>query len=118
MIVSMTGIGKGEIENDSLKISIEIKSYNSRFFEFTPKTPVALSIYDDILVNLLKKKLIRGKIAINSIIQYHDIDSELEIDKNKLNFYIDKGNEIKNLINAKEGLNVNQLMQYPNIFIR
>ena len=53
MIQSMTGYGEFENQNEHVSIRVEIKSLNSRFFEFYSKTSKVLSIYD----NEVKKKI-------------------------------------------------------------
>ena len=113
----MTGIGKAESSNDFIRIEMEIKSYNSRFFEFSPKSPKALSCYDDVLIKNLKDRLIRGKINVYTKIEFQNIDSELEVDKDRLNFYIDKSREINNILDSDDSLTLNQVMQLPDIFI-
>ncbi len=113
----MTGIGKAESSNECIKIQMEIKSYNSRFLDFSPKSPKALSNFDNLLIKILKDKLIRGKISVHTIIEFQNIDSELEIDKDRLNFYINKSNEIQSIIKSDEGLSVNQIMQMPDLFV-
>ena len=47
MIKSMTGYGEFENKNDYAHIYVQIKSLNSRFFDFYSKSCKALSIYDD-----------------------------------------------------------------------
>ena len=64
MIKSMTGFGKAEAEHKGKKINIEIKSLNSKNFNFNPQIPQeyrnkALDLRNEIL-----KKLSRGNIEL------------------------------------------------------
>ena len=43
MVKSMTGFGKGSCSSENVDISVEIKSINSRYFDFSPKTPKLLN---------------------------------------------------------------------------
>ena len=47
MIKSMTGYGSFKNNNDLAQIYVEIKSLNSRFFDFYSKSCKTLSVYDD-----------------------------------------------------------------------
>jgi len=38
MLVSMTGFGSSSYEDSSLSINIELKSFNSRYFELNTKS--------------------------------------------------------------------------------
>ena len=116
MISSMTGIGKANCSNDFVKIEIEIKSYNSRFLDFTPKSPKVLASFDDLLIKEIKGSLVRGKISINTKVDFQNLNDELDIDIDRLNFYISKANEIKEIANCKESLNINQIIKLPDIF--
>ena len=112
----MTGIGKAESSNDFMKIEIEIKSYNSRFLDFMPKSSRLLSSFDDVLVKMIKESLVRGKISINTRVNFYDLNDELDIDMDKLKFYMSKADLIKNTTNCRENLSINEIMKFPGIF--
>jgi len=67
VLLSMTGYSNKTIglvveKGNKVSLSIEIKSINSRFFEAVCKLPSALSSLEIGIVNMLKKKLIRGRV--------------------------------------------------------
>ena len=51
MIKSMTGYGAFKNNNDDAQIYVEIKSLNSRYFDFYSKSCKTLSVYDDEVKN-------------------------------------------------------------------
>ncbi len=57
---SMTGYGKGVAEKDGRKITIEIKTVNHRFSDFTFKLPRNFQFADGVLRSLLGAKIKRG----------------------------------------------------------
>ncbi|MFC2124947.1 YicC/YloC family endoribonuclease [Bacteroidota bacterium] len=69
MIKSMTGFGRGEVDNDRLKAVVEIKSLNSKFLDINIKLPKVFSEKEIEVRNLLSKVLNRGK--VNVLIDYH-----------------------------------------------
>ena len=74
MLMSMTGFGKREFENADILLSIEIKSINSRYLEVNHKIPRLFSDDEDNIINVVRKRLTRGKIIIN--INYHILNEK------------------------------------------
>ena len=64
MLQSMTGYGSISLQLDELEICIEIKSSNSRNFDSKISIPSSLSSQELIINNVLKEKLIRGKVEL------------------------------------------------------
>ncbi|WP_262365953.1 YicC/YloC family endoribonuclease [Bacillus sp. E214] len=64
MILSMTGYGRAKTENDSLSITIEMKSVNHRFFECSIRSPRQLLMYEDRIKKIIQQKLHRGRIEV------------------------------------------------------
>ena len=61
----MTGYGRGEIEEDGLRVSAEIKSVNNRFLEVAVKLPRFLAPLESDVREAVQKKLSRGRIFID-----------------------------------------------------
>ena len=64
MLQSMTGYGSTSLQLDDLEICIEIKTLNSRYFDSKISIPSSLSSQELIINNVLKEKLIRGKVEL------------------------------------------------------
>ena len=64
MLQSMTGYGSISLQLDELEICIEIKTLNSRYFDSKISIPSSLSSQELIINNVLKEKLIRGKVEL------------------------------------------------------
>ena len=64
MLQSMTGFGSSSLKIDDLEINIELKTLNSRYFDSKISLPPSLSNFELNINNILKDKLIRGKIDL------------------------------------------------------
>jgi len=64
MIKSMTGYGRGEVEEAGLKWVVELKSVNHRFLEVSPNLPRHLWALEDRVRKLVKSRLARGRVDI------------------------------------------------------
>lgn len=62
MVKSMTGYGTASFENGAYRISVEIKSLNSKFTDINTRIPRIFSDKEIEIRNLLTKQLERGKI--------------------------------------------------------
>ena len=61
MVLSMTGYGRAEQERSGRDITVEIKSVNSRYFEYTSRMPRSFAFLDDKLKKLVNATISRGK---------------------------------------------------------
>jgi uncharacterized protein (TIGR00255 family) len=75
MLQSMTGFGRGEAQVGDYTASVELKSVNHRYFEFSVKTPRGCSFLEDKLKTLVQGNASRGKIDC-----YVTLDSKSEND--------------------------------------
>jgi len=60
MLISMTGFGKATLELENKKVSIEIKSLNSKQLDIFTRIPNLYKEKDLVLRNDIKKQLERG----------------------------------------------------------
>ena len=64
MIRSMTGYGRHNATVDGWDITVELKSVNHRFFEYSSRLPRMYGFLDDKLKNFLQSRVARGKVEI------------------------------------------------------
>ena len=61
---SMTGYGRARIVFDSREITVEIKSVNHKFFEFSSRVPRQYGFIEDKLKTLVSEFVTRGKVEM------------------------------------------------------
>ena len=64
MIKSMTGFGRGTVDEDGMGFVIEIKSVNHRYLDLSIKMPRSLNSLEDKIRKIISGKVSRGKIDI------------------------------------------------------
>jgi uncharacterized protein (TIGR00255 family) len=94
MIKSMTGYGKSIAEIPQKKITIEIKSLNSKSFDLNARLPWLYKEKEAEIRNLISQKLDRGKIDLT--INFDALDSEIipVINKSVVKNYFNQLKEI------------------------
>ncbi|MCX6335130.1 MAG: YicC family protein [Bacteroidia bacterium] len=115
MIKSMTGYGKSVAELPQKKISIEIKSLNSKSLDLNARLPWLYKEKESEVRNIISQKLDRGKIDLN--INFDALDSEIVpvINKNVVKNYFNQLKEIAGdlKINADDQL-LSTIMRLPD----
>lgn len=66
---SMTGFGRAEYSENGLTVSVEIKSVNHRFFEFSSRYPRNCQFLEDTLKKTVASRVSRGKVDLSLNIQ-------------------------------------------------
>ncbi|MGN1036315.1 MAG: YicC/YloC family endoribonuclease, partial [Ruminococcus sp.] len=85
---SMTGYGKSQSIIDGREISVEIRSVNHRYYEFSSRIPRNYVYLEEKLKNLLHEKIFRGKVEISVSINNIEVpDCSVEINKPVLESY-------------------------------
>jgi uncharacterized protein (TIGR00255 family) len=94
MIKSMTGYGKNVLENDTRKITVEIRTLNSKQLDINLRLPQIYREKELNIRNLISKELQRGKVDISVNIEQKKQVVAPVIDKAVANHYF---NELKEL---------------------
>ncbi len=74
MIKSMTGFGRCEIQKESRKFTVELKSVNHRYLDVNIRMPKKLNFFETSIRALLKTYANRGKVDI--FISYEDLSQK------------------------------------------
>ena len=62
MLRSMTGFGRAVEDIDGFGVTVEIKSVNHRYFEFSSRMPRAYQFMEEKLKALCQRNITRGKV--------------------------------------------------------
>lgn len=82
MLNSMTGFGTASLENEQFRVSVELKSLNSKFLDANVRLPKLFSDKEIEVRNLLSEKLERGK--INLMVDFQSVsDNEPKVFVNR-----------------------------------
>lgn len=108
MIKSMTGYGKAEFETGNKKITIELKSLNSKQLDINSRLPILYREKDLVIRKEISEQLIRGKIDFSLYLENLGTESNSTINENIVTSYFNQLSEIQ----KKLGLPVTeQIMQ-------
>ncbi len=74
MIKSMTGFGRFQNQVDGMMITVEIKSVNHRYFDFSARVPRTYGFLEENLKSYLQTKIARGK--VECFVQIETLEAE------------------------------------------
>ncbi len=116
MIKSMTGFGRYEINENSKKISVEIKSVNHRYLDANIKIPKKLNFFDAAIRTLLKKYAARGKVDV--FVTYEDSSENtvsLKYNEELAKEYVAYFEKIEKSFDLKNDVTVSMLSRCPDV---
>ena len=112
----MTGYGKGEIEENGIKIVVEVKSVNHRFLDLGIKLPRLLISFEDSVRSQIKNRIARGHLDV--FVNYKDTTDELSnitYNQNLTDKYIQIAENIADKYNIQNDISVSNLFSLKNV---
>lgn len=117
MIHSMTGYGKATAELSGKKITVEIKSLNSKQFDLHTRIPHVYKEKEISLRNDLSKILERGKVDLYINVEESDEKSTVKIDEARLKNYLAEMKKLSTALNIEEPANWFEILfKLPDVF--
>lgn len=116
MISSMTGFGRFEGMVNGRSITLEIKSVNHRYTEFSCRTTKGYSFLEEKLKSYITSKVSRGKIDMFvSITEPEDTPTEVLVNHNLALGYINALKEIETKYGIKNDVTAVDVARYPDV---
>ena len=107
----MTGFGRAKAQIDGLDITVEIKSVNHRYFEFSCRLPRAYSFLEEKIKNKLASAVSRGKVEVSVLIDDNTENATVvEIDREYANAYIAALKKLSKEFGIKNDIKVSALV--------
>lgn len=116
MVKSMTGFGRSVENIDGLNITVEIKSVNHRYFEFSSRLPRAYQFAEDALKALCQQSITRGKIELSVFVEDNtDKGTKIEINHQYAGAYITALKELAREYKIKDDLKLSAIANNPEL---
>lgn len=113
----MTGFGRAKQTIDDFDITVEIKSVNHRYFEFSSRLPRAYQFLDEKIKTFAQQKISRGKVEVSVIIENRSEDAiELEVNRQYADAYIKALFALSEQYGLENDIKVSSLVGNNDIF--
>lgn len=113
---SMTGFGRSEILIEQFSFTIEVKSVNHRYLDVGIKLPRKLSFMEEILRNIVKSEVRRGRLDVYINQQTSETSTKkVIIDESLCQAYVDAFKKISEKIDVDNDVSVSLLARLPDV---
>lgn len=116
MIKSMTGFGRAQETVDGMTVTVELKSVNHRYFEFTAKVPRTYGFLEEKLKSFLNARVSRGKMECYvSIENLEESDMEVIVNPSLAKGYVDALRTLSETFGLKEDYSAISIAKFPDV---
>ncbi|MFA7396190.1 MAG: YicC/YloC family endoribonuclease [Sphaerochaetaceae bacterium] len=116
-MISMTGYGYSEAQNEHVHLSVELKSYNNRFLDISVNLPPSLGSLEQSFVSRLKKEIQRGSVELIIRVRTLRSDLALHVDEGALAAYKEACETIQKLTQSQQSVGLEYYLSNENIVI-
>lgn len=117
MIKSMTGFGRSQRTVDGREITVEIKSVNHRYFEFSCRTTRGYGFLEEKLKSYISQRVARGKVDMFvSLSAPQDEQATVTVYHRLASGYISAMRELGKTYGLADDISITAVAGYPDIF--
>ncbi len=117
MIRSMTGYGRAQRQIDGRDITVEIKSVNHRFFEFSARVPRMYGYVEEKLKSYIQGLISRGKVEVGITLQSFDAGNvSVEINRELAGAYVRSLRDLGHEFHLQDDLTLSSVSRFTDIF--
>ena len=118
MIYSMTGYGRAAQLIDGRDISVEIRSVNHRFFEFSTRLPRSMGYLEDMLKGLVHSKVSRGKIDLTlTVLALEEPSAQVMLNRPLAAGYLAALRSLADELGVEDDVKLSSLARFHDIFV-
>lgn len=116
-MLSMTGYGKGEYDQDDVEVVCEMKTVNNRYLDVSIKAPRILSAYDEVIRSFVKEKMTRGHVDLFiSVKDKREKESTLTVDLALATSYVNATKRLKQAFpDLTDDITLSSVLRYPEV---
>lgn len=118
MANSMTGYGRAQRQIDGRDITVEMKSVNHRFFEFSPRIPRSYAYLEDKLKTLVNAGVSRGKVDLSlTVLTLDGANVQVEINHALAGSYLTALRSMGEELGVPDDVTLTSLARFNDIFV-
>ncbi|MBP3691965.1 MAG: YicC family protein [Clostridia bacterium] len=117
MVKSMTGYGRGQAQAEGLEVTVEIKSVNHRYFDFSIRTPRGYSFIEEKMKAHVQQRATRGKIDVYVTVAASSDAPDIEVHEEFAGKYVAALKKLCELYGLRDDISVNTVSRNSDVFI-
>ncbi len=116
MVKSMTGYGRGQALVEGLEVTVEIKSVNHRYFDFSIRMPRAYSFIEEKMKNYVQQRASRGKIDVFVTVNSQSAAPDIGVNEEFAGKYVAALKKLAELYGLRDDISVNTVSRNSDVF--
>lgn len=118
MIKSMTGFGRVQETVDGMNITVELRSVNHRYFEFTAKVPRTYGFLEEKLKTFTNTLVARGKVECYvAVEQLEESETTVSVNASLAKGYVDALRQLSEMFGLTADISAGALSRYPDVLV-
>lgn len=118
MIKSMTAYARTEVSGETATVSVEIRSYNSRFLDIVLRLPSACTVLEEKIKSRVKETVNRGRIEVNLQVDKHSGEAAaFQVDEPKAVGYYQALSRLKQILKIDSPVTIEQIIGFRDVII-
>ena len=118
MVKSMTGFGRAQAILEGREITVEVRSVNHRYFEFSSRVPRSYAYLEERLKSYVQKRIGRGKVdALVTIVNLDSGDTNVQINHTLAREYLDALRSMGTELGLPDDVTITSLARFSDIFV-
>ncbi len=115
---SMTGYGRGKLEENNREYEIEIKSVNHKYNDISIKLPRTIGYLEENIKKEIQKNISRGKIDVFvNFANYSKDGKNIKINNELAEIYIEELKKLAKNTGITENITVTEISKFPDVLI-
>lgn len=117
MVRSMTGYGRGAAQTGGHDVTVEIKSVNHRFFEFSARVPRGYGYLEEKLKKFVGARVARGKVEVNvTVAAVGEGPMRVEVNEELVRGYVQALRSLCDPLMLRDDLTLSNIARLPDVF--
>ncbi len=118
MIKSMTGFGRVQETVDGMNVTVELRSVNHRYFEFTAKVPRTYGFLEEKLKTFTNSLVSRGKVECYvAVEQLEESETAVSVNASLAKGYVDALRQLSEMFDLSADISAAALSRYPDVLV-
>ena len=116
MIKSMTGFGRGRVENEGRNFTVEIKSVNHKYSEINIRLPRMFNSFEDKIRTRISSEISRGKVDV--YVSFENFSAKginIKMNRDLAKVYLDELNALANDTGLPNNITALDLSRFPEV---
>jgi len=114
----MTGYGRAQQLIEGRDISVEVRSVNHRFFEFSARLPRSMGYLEEKLKSLVYSHVSRGKIDLSlTVLSLEEPNAQVLLNRPLARGYLDALRSLGNELGIEDDVKLSSLARFHDIFV-